>query len=202
MPRLPDGTYQLPSGYYVMIGDDVLPSQHNPPLEDIEAALSGSIARSGAGSMDGPFDMNFNNINNVGQVSGPGVMSIGDFRSSTDGKLVTTSRVWDEAASVDLGNKSGALILDFSAFLGLVRVRATGNIVLGTPVNAKPGQTVLIEFYQDNVGGRTISKNASWVTVEGSAIGWNTAANARNLLLATVLHDGKVFVHLTAGDVK
>lgn len=46
MPRDGSGNYSLPASYFVRIGDDVVPNQHNPPLEDLAQALTGSLARS------------------------------------------------------------------------------------------------------------------------------------------------------------
>ena len=51
MPRDPAGNYTLPFGYFAQNGQNILPSQHNPPLEDIREALTNSLDRSGRGSM-------------------------------------------------------------------------------------------------------------------------------------------------------
>lgn len=55
MPRDSNGVYSLPAGYLATTGETVLPSQHNPPLEDLAAAMSGSMPRNGAAPMTGPF---------------------------------------------------------------------------------------------------------------------------------------------------
>lgn len=51
MPRASDGAYSLPSGSLVSVGEDIVPSQHNPPLQDIAQAISGSLSRDGQGGM-------------------------------------------------------------------------------------------------------------------------------------------------------
>src|SRR3546814_17358036 len=51
MPRSSDGAYSLPSGSTVNIGADTVPSQHNPPLQDIAQALSDSLSRAGRWGM-------------------------------------------------------------------------------------------------------------------------------------------------------
>jgi len=51
MPRDSAGDYTLPNGSLVATGDTILVSQHNPPLQDIEQALSGSLDRDGKGGM-------------------------------------------------------------------------------------------------------------------------------------------------------
>jgi microcystin-dependent protein len=64
MPRASDGNYSLPIGSIVNTGDVVLPSQHNPPLQDIAQALSNSLSRDGSGGMRAPLDMGANRIRN------------------------------------------------------------------------------------------------------------------------------------------
>lgn len=53
MPRDGSGTYSLPAGYTAVPGTTILDTQHNTPLEDIRDALTGSVARNGAGAMTG-----------------------------------------------------------------------------------------------------------------------------------------------------
>lgn len=51
MPRNPSGVYSLPPVYQVSSGDDILPDQHNTPLEDLEAEQNAtrSVATGGTG---------------------------------------------------------------------------------------------------------------------------------------------------------
>lgn len=56
MPRATDGAYTLPAGSLVAVGEDILPSQHNPPLSDIAQALSDSLSRDGRGGMRAAFN--------------------------------------------------------------------------------------------------------------------------------------------------
>ncbi len=57
MPRDSNGVYSLPAGYLAETGSTILASQHNPPLEDIAEALSGSLPRSGAAAMSAPLKL-------------------------------------------------------------------------------------------------------------------------------------------------
>ena len=52
MPRNPQGQYSLPAGSIVAIGEDILPSQHNPPLQDIAQDLNNArpIVSGGTGA--------------------------------------------------------------------------------------------------------------------------------------------------------
>ncbi|MDR7032440.1 tail fiber protein [Mesorhizobium sp. BE184] len=51
MPRDSNANYSLPPGYLAVTGQNILASQHNPPLEDIAQALTGSVPRNGSGAM-------------------------------------------------------------------------------------------------------------------------------------------------------
>lgn len=84
MPRAPDGSYSLPNGTLVNSGDTLLVSQHNPPLSDIAAALSGSLSRDGLGGMRARLSMGGFPIQNLL----PGVNS-GD--AATVGQLAIAS---------------------------------------------------------------------------------------------------------------
>lgn len=55
MPSDANGVYSLPPGYLATEGETIQPSQHNPPLKDIEAALTARLSRSGAAPMTGPL---------------------------------------------------------------------------------------------------------------------------------------------------
>lgn len=57
MPYDSNGNYTLPDTYFVENGDTVLPIQHNPPLEDIQSALSSVLLRSGVAPMTGDLKM-------------------------------------------------------------------------------------------------------------------------------------------------
>jgi hypothetical protein len=47
MARDGAGVYSLPPGYQAVSGEVIQPSQHNPPLEDLAAAMTDSISRNG-----------------------------------------------------------------------------------------------------------------------------------------------------------
>ena len=51
MPRNSSGVYTLPDGYLATTGQTILASQHNPSLEDIATALTGSLPRNGTSGM-------------------------------------------------------------------------------------------------------------------------------------------------------
>lgn len=194
MPRDGSGNYSLPPGYYVNIGDDILPSQHNPPLEDIAQALTNSLARTGAGAMTGTLNMGNNPISNVTSITGSAIMATDDLRKATIGKIITTNKIWDDAKSVDLGNLTGTVTFDFSTFLGLAHGVVTGNLTLGAITNGKPGQTVIFDLTQDATGGHDIGYDDDHWLASDASLKWDTSPNARNILVASILHDGKAII--------
>lgn len=65
MPYDSNGNASLVPGYFVQNGDDVLPSQHNPPLEDIASMLSQALLRDGRAPLTGNLNGNGNKITNL-----------------------------------------------------------------------------------------------------------------------------------------
>lgn len=65
-----NGIYSLPPGYFVETGDTVLPSQHNPPFQDVAAALSQVLVRDGRAPMTGALDMGGFKVINVNAGTG------------------------------------------------------------------------------------------------------------------------------------
>lgn len=57
MPRDSNGVYSLPTGYLAVSGEDILPEQHNAPLQDIATALTGSLPRNGSAAMTANLPM-------------------------------------------------------------------------------------------------------------------------------------------------
>lgn len=55
MPRDSNGVFTLVDGYLAVTGETIQPSQHNPPLEDIATALTGSLPRNGSAPMLAPL---------------------------------------------------------------------------------------------------------------------------------------------------
>jgi microcystin-dependent protein len=56
--KVPDdssGNFSLVSGYLAVTGQTIQPSQHNPPLEDLAAAMTNRLSRSGVAPMTGPI---------------------------------------------------------------------------------------------------------------------------------------------------
>lgn len=67
MPDDATGTYHLPPIYFVTAGDTVLPTQHNPPFEDVAAALSSRLHADGRRSWEGSQNAGGNKITNLAE---------------------------------------------------------------------------------------------------------------------------------------
>lgn len=96
MPRDNQGAYSLPAGSLVNVGEDIVPSQHNPPLTDIAQAMTDSLSRDGRGGMRNNLSMGGFRVTNMA----PGVQP-------TDG--VTMSQLASGAGGVPAG-----CIIDFA----------------------------------------------------------------------------------------
>ncbi|MFT8308492.1 hypothetical protein [Acetobacter malorum] len=65
MPYDTNGNYSLPTIYYAISGTVINPSQHNTPLEDVQAALNRTLLRDGSAPLTGPLNANSNKITGV-----------------------------------------------------------------------------------------------------------------------------------------
>lgn len=120
MPRDNQGAYTLPSGSLVAVGETIVPSQHNPPLQDIAQAMSDSLSRDGRGGMRAPFNGGGFRATNIAAgvqpndavimsqlVSGAGGVPVGsvvDFAGSTPptGWLICAGQALSRADYADL----------------------------------------------------------------------------------------------------
>lgn len=71
MPFDSNGIYSLPTGYLAVSGQTILPSQHNPPFEDVAGSLSQVLLRSGAAPMTGILNMGGFAITNLPDAVAP-----------------------------------------------------------------------------------------------------------------------------------
>lgn len=66
MPFATNGSYNLPGAYLATTGQTIQTSQHNPPFEDVAAALSLTVVRDGRAPMTGNLNMGEFRITNMG----------------------------------------------------------------------------------------------------------------------------------------
>ena len=95
MPRDSNGTYSLPAVYLAVTGQTVLAQQHNTPLQDIAAALTGSLPRNGTGSMLDNLPMGGYKITNLS----PGDASTDAATYGQLSSLIPFGVIWETAAT-------------------------------------------------------------------------------------------------------
>lgn len=103
MPRDSSGIFSLVPGYLAVTGQTVLPSQHNPPLEDIAAALTGSVARNGSTPMTGHLDLNGFRVVGAGDAVGDqDLVTLKQLQSATlgEGSIAFNSRAAAEETEI------------------------------------------------------------------------------------------------------
>lgn len=71
MPDSGSGNYNLPPGYLAVSGQTILSSQHNPPLEDLAAALNRRSFRDGRAPFTGDQNFNGNKAINAANATDP-----------------------------------------------------------------------------------------------------------------------------------
>jgi hypothetical protein len=104
-----NGVYSLPVGYLAVTGATIQASQHNPPLEDIAAALTLRLSRDGTAPMTGALQLA------SGVVGAPGAVFAAD---PSSGLYKTTAGI-----GVAIG---GVKVAEFTA-AGM----ASGNRLIG-----------------------------------------------------------------------
>lgn len=93
---------------------------------------------------------------------------------------------------------SANIVPDFSQFINAF-INLTGNFILGSPINATPGQRGIIKLNQDVTGGRTWLVSPGWYFLGGTgAPSLSTGANARDILHYYVGEDHIVYGELHA----
>lgn len=84
MPRDSQGNTNPLPGTIVATGDTILPSQHNPMVNDVYTMMTQSLSRDGQGGMRAPLAMNGFRIINVGNATQPtDAVSLGQFQNGT-----------------------------------------------------------------------------------------------------------------------
>jgi microcystin-dependent protein len=150
-----NGVYSLPSGYLAVTGATIQASQHNPPLEDIAAALTARLSRDGTAAMSGALQFA------PGTVNAPGAVFSTDV---TSGFYKTTSGI-----GVAVG---GVKVAEFLSG-GVVGARELGELVAFSGT-AAPSALWVLPF------GQTLSRTtyaALWVFAQAEIANGNTFYN-------------------------
>lgn len=138
MPRDSNGNYSLPAGYLAVPGTTIQASQHNPPLEDLAAAMTESLPRSGSSPMTAPLRL----VN--GTASAPAL----SFNSAVGSGLVKTTNGFGVVIN-------GVQVAEFTSGGLTSGVRNIGELFVWTGTAVPPrcvlpyGQTLLRASYPD-----------------------------------------------------
>lgn len=86
MPYDSNGNFSLVPGYLAVEGQTILPSQHNPVLEDLASGMSQVVVRSGVAPWSGSQNANGFKITNLGAGSADGdAITYGQFQTGLSG---------------------------------------------------------------------------------------------------------------------
>jgi len=83
-----------------------------------------------------------------------------DVWTNVASKVLSVNALWSSQAFVTLAD-AATIATDMSTFLN-AKVTLAGNRTLGTPTNAKEGQSGLIQIIQDGTGSRTLAYATGW----------------------------------------
>jgi microcystin-dependent protein len=150
-----NGVYSLPLGYLAITGATIQASQHNPPLEDIAAALTGRLSRDGTAAMTGSIQFA------PGTVNAPGAVFSTDL---TSGLYKTTNGI-----GMAIG---GVKVAEFLPG-GIVGARLIGELIAYTCA-AAPSALWVLPF------GQTLSRTtyaALWAQAQIEITAGNTLYN-------------------------
>jgi hypothetical protein len=123
------GRYTLPNGYVVNGGDIVLPSQHNPPLQDIELALNQVLWRDGRSPMAGNLQMGGNKL--TGLADGT---AVGDALNVKQGQLNSLGM------AVTVTGSANDIVLGFSP---TITANATNGEIVWRSTGANTGAATI-----------------------------------------------------------
>lgn len=144
MPSDASGNYALDAGYLAVAGATIQPSQHNPALEDVAAALTARLMRSGAGGMTGQLKAI------SGTVAAPGY----SFATALNSGFYKTTN----GIGVSIG---GVLVAEFGA----------GGLLSGVGTAGIADKAVtLAKFYHPTAAARLLGTNGNAaLTITGAA---------------------------------
>jgi hypothetical protein len=181
MPRALDGTYSLPPGTIVATGDTILPSQHNPAMQDIASALTGSMPRTG-GSFTGL-------VNFAAGIAGGAVVN-GGFNVTGSGGYAGNFTAKAITITESLGVGTQLFVNGPGDFVGNVSANSfipTSDRRLKTDIQTLDGATMLRAVRR--IGGRQYVKAGSpelgviAQDVQNAGLGAVVAANDRDGML-------------------
>ncbi len=204
MPYDSNGNYSLPPGYLVANGDTILPAQHNPPFEDVAAALSAVLLRSGVAPMTGNLKMGSKKITGlaVGTVATDAVN-----KSQLDG-IFSTENTWTQPQTRQGSGTTGfTAYRDNSAVNSFFEAKTTaGSVFIGNGsgssfvVNDSPSSSGAWINADKTTGIVGFFGNTVWTSGNQLALG-TTSSSARTAIGLTSSLVGSLTADLSVGAV-
>lgn len=167
-----NGNYSLPNGYLAVTGQTILATQHNPPLEDIAAALSQVLLRSGVAPLSG-------------NISAAGFKITNAANGSADGDYVTMSQLNEVIASIVSSSPTGAVqgFLRTTAPSGWIKGNGgtIGNAASGATTRANADTEDLFTLFWEQFSNTIlpIQNSTGVATTRGASAAADFAANKR-----------------------
>lgn len=125
--------YSLPPGYFVQSGETILPSQHNPVLEDLAAAMNARMMRNGSSPMTGNLQMGSKKITGLAAGTNPADAPRLDQVALRNNSEPMTGILTLTGSNVD---KIRFYNTVFSGTLyGLIRIADDGKMLLFSPLS-------------------------------------------------------------------
>ena len=162
MPDDSNGNYSLPNGYLAVTGQKVLPSNHNPPLEDIGTALTARYSRDGRAPMLGNVPMGGFLITNMGDGASDGdAVNKGQLDTKAGLETVNTftkTQKWSKGA--DVASAAALTLGDDGNYFDVTGTTAITSI-------ATVGVGTVIKLHFD--GALTLTHHATDLVLTGAA---------------------------------
>ncbi|NEW95497.1 phage tail protein [Rhodopseudomonas sp. BR0G17] len=138
MPTDANGNYALPPGYLAITGTPILPSQHNPALEDLADGVNGRLTKNGSAPMTGPMKLvaGTESLPGLTWATGPGT----GFYKTPDGIGVSVN-------GAKVAEFSGAGLKSGGRFIGELIPVTTSTVLPLTVIPA--GQTLSRAAYPE-----------------------------------------------------
>jgi hypothetical protein len=125
------------------------------------------------------------------------VATSSEFRSGTADRVLGVVETAAAGAYVSLSD-AATIAVDMSAGINFT-VTLGGNRTLGAPTNTTEGRFGSILVYQDGTGGRTLSFNAVYKFIGGTAFSIDTTASRLSVLNYQVINSTTIFLTGGAG---